>query len=137
MEQKQCPNCGGYKVKERMGCRGLGYLIALFWMGIGAIGVLGAGVGFLANISYYDVVGAFQVSGMLLCAGAPFLASGLLVLRSLSPKAGQEERYVCSLCGYEWKHTVGEPEPSVHVRPNLIDLGEHELEEERRRARWD
>lgn len=36
----------------------------------------------------------------------------------------------CLLCGYEWLWEPGEPQPKVHVRPDLIQLGAQRLAKE-------
>lgn len=44
-------------------------------------------------------------------------------------------RRTCESCGYEWTWKPGEPQPKVHVRPDLIQRGEQEPEAEEERPR--
>jgi hypothetical protein len=41
-----------------------------------------------------------------------------------------ETRFNCRLCGYQWSHLPGEPYPEIHVRPDLIALGQRRLQDE-------
>jgi len=42
-------------------------------------------------------------------------------------------KHECLLDGYRWERREDEPPPEVHVRPDLIAMGEQRLAEERRR----
>lgn len=106
----QCPNCGGFKVKNK---------------GDGS-----------TDQKFGCVVGS--LAGALFTGGASLLLLPLAFLwKDDEPREDGSIEYLCELCGYNWFHIPGTPWPAINVRPELIREGaeklQHEEEERRRR----
>lgn len=134
MDQAQCPNCGGYKVytqvsfvNPKTGAKveklGAGYwaLVALF------------GCGFLFGLALAAEGRLDSMAGQMLLSSFLFLLFlGWIYIKFV--RTDKIERYDnhCLLCGYRWSRRADEPLPEVRVQPELIALGEQQLEEKRR-----
>jgi predicted RNA-binding Zn-ribbon protein involved in translation (DUF1610 family) len=104
----QCPNCGGYKVKN-------------------------FGDGKRENkkdFAVLCVLGAFFTWGIALLA----LPIALFIKDSKARDDGSIE-YSCELCGYKWFHIPGTLLPTVTVRPELIREGAEKIAQDEQRAR--
>jgi len=108
-ENVQCPNCGGFKVKNKgdgsannkLGCLAVSLGGALFTWGLTLL---------LLPIAFF--------------------------IKDDEPREDGSIEYLCELCGYKWFHIPGTPWPAINVRPELIREGAEKLrqeEEERRR----
>lgn len=104
----QCPNCGGYKVKN-------------------------LGNGKKENkkdIVVTSVLAAFFTAGLSLLA-LPFA----FFVKDTKARDDGSIEYLCELCGYKWLHIPGTPLPTVTVRPELIREGTEKLAQDEQRAR--
>ena len=111
MENVQCPNCGGYRVKNR---------------GDGSSNNKAAAAGILLLL-------AFVTYGLTLLL-IPFC----FLIPNSKPREDGSIEYACELCGYKWFHIPGTPWPAINVNPELIREGAEKLrqeEEERQRRR--
>ena len=120
MTQAQCPNCGGFKVsenpirvKEKLNARPLTRREKFFWDNLAWIGTIAA----------------------LTIIGIPLFIVIVLIFRTRFKTVQRVTgaSYNCSICGYTWTRNVGDPFPSVTVRPDLISAGEQRLQEEEHR----
>ena len=109
----QCPNCGGYRVKN-----------------------MGDGSSNNKQLGLWIIIGlAFITYGVAL-AFLPIL----FFVKNSPPRADGSIEYLCELCGYKWSHLPNTPWPAINVRPDLIRDGAEKLrqeEEERRRRNND
>jgi len=104
----QCPNCGGYKVKN-----------------------LGDGKSEnKQSFILFCVIAAFFSWGLSLLA----IPIALFIKDSKARDDGSIE-YSCELCGYKWFHIPGTPLPTVNVRPELIREGAEKKAQDEQRAR--
>lgn len=126
--QVQCPNCGGYRVREVENVLGSGKwkkaertraFIAWMAMAVPVI-VIGA---LIVNSSPEELVPSITC-GAILLAVPTFLVLNKTATRII----GKVHR--CDLCGYIWRQLFDEPSPPVTIRPDLIAKGEQRLKEE-------
>jgi hypothetical protein len=163
--QTQCPNCGGYKVHEKLikidpktgkspellksreslGC-GFAFLMVLLYF-------------FLLMVlsKLYDMIfsGSSVILGLIVLA-LPFLVIIPLYINQNANLNQAKERaydqfnqaekradkyfnFFCDLCGYKWEWREGTPLPKVKVQPDLIAAGSKRLEQEAkaRQERWE
>ncbi|MCA9993381.1 MAG: hypothetical protein KDE29_20490 [Anaerolineales bacterium] len=113
MENAQCPNCGGYRVRNL----GDGSSNVKTWLFVGSL------------------VGACFTFGLSL-----LLLPVAFFWEDSKPREDGSIQYSCELCGYRWLHIPGTPWPAVTVHPEVIRIGAEKLrqeEEERRRRMYD
>lgn len=100
VDNPQCPNCGGYKVKN-------------------------LGDGKKENkkdIAIISIVAAFFTGGLSLLS-LPFA----IFAKDTKARDDGSIEYSCELCGYKWFYIPGTPLPAVTVRPELMRQGAEKL----------
>jgi len=145
--QVQCPNCGGYKVsfsqKDIFEKRAYSVYDPKNWKGWHLVLI------FLAIVLVLMAVGgeSLRLFIVVFCS-VPLILSLIIFIPKLlwaiifqkgqmriKEKSGVLYNFSCQLCGYKWEWSTGQPEPEIHVRPDLIAKGEQRLREEEERRR--
>lgn len=156
-DQVQCPNCGGYRVRDpetigdfeerdpssaEVGFSTILYLGAALFCGFlvwaafyVAVGIILVMVGWRVTEGG-ELIGVATVIAIIPAAIVSFkyfrhLAHGVRRDKVLH-RADSHLRYSCLLCGYEWDWRPGTARPTVTMRPELIAAGQQRLEEEQR-----
>ena len=128
--QRQCPNCGGYKTSSTI----TKYLTQKtpipmsnrIWKGVIAL--------ILILVSLPFITKSFETVFGLFCGGLLMLLWALFVSTN-NKNIGDSYRFTCSLCGYSWDWSQGQPVPKVKVNPDLIVKGALKLEQEEEQRR--
>lgn len=137
MFQKQCPNCGGYKIQKtgdmfetvplsnenkikNIIINQVIYWVAMFFLGIVPI------------ILMENVSSATKTVLVLLIFMGAIVVALLIFFFVKTTKKRIGEQYYCNLCGFRWDWYFEKPWPLVSKRPDLINLGSERLEEEKR-----
>ncbi len=123
--QWQCPNCGGFKTSSTI----TKYVTKKTPMPIGSR--IWTGVFALILISTY-----FFDDSLVVCAGFGVIMLLLALFQTTNKiKVGDSYRFTCSLCGYDWDWSRGQPVPKAKVNPDLIAKGAQKLEQEEEQRR--
>ena len=140
-EEKQCPNCGGYKVASVVKVKQYGYTTRP--MGNRAFvfnWVLFAGLNLFL---FGDLLFIFHLSPGISAIAAVLFAALILLSKSARSRLFERKyldrvpvdavyRNTCLLCDYRWVWRTGTPRPEVHIRPELILQGAERLSKRRR-----
>ena len=126
-DQWQCPNCGGYKTSATT----TKYITQKtpvptnnrIWMGV--IGLV---------LILIPVITQSSDTICLLLVGALMLLSALFESTN-KKQVGDSYRFTCSLCGYTWDWSRGQPVPKAKVNSDLIAKGAQKLEQEEEQRR--
>jgi hypothetical protein len=132
--QWQCPNCGGYKISATT-TKFVMQNVPIPTNKRVNMGIMGS-ILIVASISIYFInfSDGFVMSVWFGLIGLILLAQAFL-RTSLKEKVGDSYRFTCSLCGYNWDWSRGQPVPKAKVNPDLIAKGAQKLEQEEQRRK--
>jgi rubredoxin len=150
LDQVQCPNCGGFRVADdkktypiygdripfRKSIPSL--VLTVITLVVGILILRDPPPGEFFGNDFIDLgVMLVSFSGFVLIG---YIYVGLTGGARKVDRLVTEHRYTCSLCGYAWEWSPGDPWPKVTVRPDLIAKGANRLRKEdqsnREAAHW-
>ncbi len=123
MSQKQCPNCGGYKLS--ISTNYVKKVPAPIWLR--ALGII-----FTPICSLYVVLTspADAISSGVVWVIVIITLIGIAIWGSMKKNEITGHEFTCDLCGYKLDWSIGAPWPKVNVQPNLIAAGAKRLKQQ-------